>query len=401
MIILAIETSCDDTGVAILKVLRKKKPSFAPLDPESSGFQFGDKKSVSLKLNKIPVLQGGGLTGFVILSNIVSSQIEVHKKWGGVYPSLAKREHQKNLPLVLKKALNRAKNPKIDLIAVTSGPGLEPCLWVGVNFAKDLAKRMNLPIIFVNHIEAHIYANWLNQSNFKSEKYLFPIICLIVSGGHTQIVLMEHYGKYKILGETRDDAAGECFDKVARILGLGYPGGLLIEKYAASKKNTKNKIQLPRPMIYQKNYDFSFSGLKTAVLYDFKNQPKKIKESILQQGSGLTLSEIEVSKDYIQAMAKETQQAIIDVLIKKTLKAAKNKKAKTIMLGGGVASNKELRKQFKNKIKKELPNVQYITPNIRFCTDNAAIIAITAYYNMQNKRKAKKNIGVNANLRLQ
>ena len=178
MIILAIETSCDDTGVAILKVSKKKKPSFAPLDPESSGFQFGDKKSVSLKLNKIPVLQGGDLTGFTILSNIVSSQIEVHKKWGGVHPSLAKREHQKNLPVVLKKALDQAKNPKIDLISVTSGPGLEPCLWVGVNFAKDLAKRMNLPIVLVNHIEEKLNISFEPEIPFE-EGFLYERDCEI------------------------------------------------------------------------------------------------------------------------------------------------------------------------------------------------------------------------------
>lgn len=345
MTILSIETSCDETAIAILK---KNK-------------------------------------GFKILSNIVASQAKIHEKYGGVYPTLAKREHQKNLPIVLEKALKKAKRPKIDAIAVTVGPGLEPCLWVGVNFAKALGFFWELPIIPVNHLEAHIFANFLNTKfgSRTSEKYqIFPAICLIVSGGHTQLILMKDFGKYKILGETRDDAAGECFDKTARILGLGYPGGPAIEQQA-KKCTGPTCATLPRPMINQKNYDFSFSGLKTAVLYDFKKRSSKARRS----------------EKYIKEMAHEIQQAIIDVLIKKTIKAAKDYKAKTIILGGGVAANKELRKQLQEKIKKELPNTYYLKPNTLFCTDNAAMIGVTAFYHL-NETRNWKEIEANANLRL-
>lgn len=358
MIILAIDTSCDDTCLAILAAKRKEQLHFK------------------------------------ILSNTISSQVKIHQKYGGVWPTLAKREHQKNLPIVFKKAMKEAKMPRIDLISVTSGPGLEPCLWVGVNFAKGLAKNLRLPIIPINHIEAHIFANFIGnlksqisgypQSGYKS---LFPAICLVVSGGHTQLILMKNHLDYTILGETRDDAAGECFDKVARILGLGYPGGPAIAAEAAEFRiqNIEFRVKLPRPMIYQKNYDFSFSGLKTSVLYDFKNRSPKMR----------------TSKIYIGEMAKEVQQAIIDVLIYKTLKAAKNYRAKSIILGGGVAANEELRNQFKKIIKKQLPNTLYLIPNTSLCTDNATMVAVAAFYHwLSGKRENWKNIKANANLRL-
>ena len=345
MIILAIETSCDDTCLAILET-----------------------KNKSLK----------------ILSNIVSSQVKLHAKYGGVYPTLAKREHQKNLPLVLKKALRQTQNKKINLIAVTVGPGLEPCLWTGVNFAKNLAKKLNLPIVPVNHIEAHILANFLSKisPNFQN---IFPAVCLAVSGGHTQLIFMEDFGKYKILGETRDDAAGECLDKIARILGLGYPGGPIVAKMATkfSISNSEFSINLPRPMIHQKNYDFSFSGLKTAVLYNFRSQPLKVRKSL----------------KYIQAMCSESQQAVIDVLIYKALKASKNYKAKTIILGGGVAANDELRKQFNLKLKVENLKFNFLVPDKKFCTDNAAMVAVAGYHQWL-KRKHWQEIKADANLRI-
>ncbi len=374
MTILAIDTSCDDTCIAIVEAKN---------------------------------------SSFKILSNIISSQIKVHKKWGGVVPTLAKREHQKNLPIILKEALIKTKNPKgdefhssspfadarvIDLIAVTVGPGLEPCLWVGVNFAKKLAQDLKLPIVPVNHIEAHVLANWLN----KKPKTSFPAICLVVSGGHTQLILMRDIGEYKILGETRDDAAGECLDKVARILGLSYPGGPIISKLATRYKiqEIRYEIQLPRPMIHQKNYDFSFSGLKTAVLYNFKSQSPKTRKSILQHNSGLTLSEIEASKKYIQEMCFETQQAMIDVLVKKTIKAAKGFRVKTIILGGGVAANEELRKQFKEKIQKEIPNAKYLIPDPKYCTDNGVMIGVAAYFHRKEATEKLNKIKAEANLRI-
>ncbi|MCP6719420.1 MAG: tRNA (adenosine(37)-N6)-threonylcarbamoyltransferase complex transferase subunit TsaD [Patescibacteria group bacterium] len=355
MIILAIETSCDDTGIAIIKVNEKK-------------------------LSKIKVL-----------SNLISSQVKIHQKYGGVYPSLAKREHQKNLPILFEKSKKEAKDPKIDLIAVTVGPGLDPCLWVGVNFAKDLAKNLGLPLLSINHIKAHIYANFLDFKSEKQLKDIFPAIYLIVSGGHTQLIFVKDFGHYKFLGETRDDAAGECFDKIGRMLGLGYPGGPPIEREAAKfkAKDSKFKVNLPRPMMHQKNYDFSFSGLKTAALYDYKERKPEIRKS----------------KEYIRAISAETQQAIIDVLVKKTIKAAKEYKAKTVILGGGVIANRELRKQLKAKIKKDLPNTEYLSPDIKLSTDNALMIAITAYYQWLTEGSALsddwKKVSVNANLRIE
>ena len=351
MNILAIETSCDDTCVAVIKASGKKKPRFK------------------------------------ILSNIISSQVEIHKKYGGVYPFLAKREHQKNLPIILKKAL---KKIKIDLIAVTIGPGLEPCLWVGVNSAKDLAKKLNIPIVPVNHIEGHILANFVGKiQNSKFKIQNFPAICLVVSGGHTQLILMKDIGKYKILGETRDDAAGECFDKVARILGLGYPGGLIVAKMATKIKKeqvprkreqkSKIKIKLPRPMFNQKNYDFSFSGLKTAVLYTY--QKSKIK-----------------NQKYKQQGCKEVQQAIIDVLLKKTIRAAKDYRVKTIILGGGVSANQELRKQF--KVQNAKCKIPVLIPLKNLCTDNAVMTGIAGYFNLNKKTKNWKKIKADANIRI-
>lgn len=345
MIVLGIETSCDDTAISIVEVLGSKtKPIFK------------------------------------ILSNIISSQNEIHQEYGGIYPLLAKREHQKNLPLVFQRAFEKAKNPNIDLIAVTQGPGLEPCLWQGINFAKDLSKELNVPIVPVNHIEAHILVNFIDRK----PQNIFPAIALIVSGGHTQLILMKNFGKYKILGETMDDAAGECLDKTARILGLGYPGGPAIEKEASKKYRGRvsvilGGIKLPRPMIYQKNYDFSFSGLKTAVLYFHKNQPQKIKKS----------------KKYIQEISKEIQNSVIDVLIKKTIKAAKDYKVKSIILGGGVTANSELKKQFRKNSKKL--GINLLVPNKKFSTDNAVMIAIAGYYN----NKPKKRIGAKPNLRVE
>lgn len=399
MNILAIETSCDDTCVAIIKTPSKK---------------------------------GGN---FNVLSNIVSSQVKIHQKYGGVYPTLAKREHQKNLVTVLSKALMKSgllkkiegkkwgaksktlkeilsreeslfenlkkfleknQKPKIDVIAVTIGPGLEPCLWVGVNFAKALSFYWGIPIIAVNHIKAHLFVNMLQNGKLKElTKKDFPAVCLIVSGGHTQLILMKDFGKYKALGETRDDAAGECFDKTARILGLSYPGGPVISRKAAKLqpstqiKNLSalaNRIHLPRPMINTKDYDFSFSGLKTAVLYEFKKQPKKTRES----------------QKYIKQMCAEIQQAIIDVLIKKTIKAAKDYNAKTIILGGGVVANEELRRQFKSKVGSLGFKINLLIPPKDLCTDNALMVALAGYFRVKSSKTENwKSIAVNANLGLQ
>ncbi|MDP2856154.1 MAG: tRNA (adenosine(37)-N6)-threonylcarbamoyltransferase complex transferase subunit TsaD [bacterium] len=398
-IILGIETSCDETAISILESDRKDN--------------------------------------YKILSNVVSSQIKVHAPFGGVVPSLAKREHQKNLIPMLTLALREAgliqtqnakrktqnqnlklktigeilsrdeillkkllpllkkyQKPPIDLIAVTFGPGLAPALWPGVNLARALSFYWNIPILPINHLEAHICANWLMpisenaKRKAQNAKHLFPAIALIISGGHTQLILMKNFGKYELIGETRDDAVGECFDKTARLLGLPYPGGPAIAAEAAKLKaqSIKHKIKLPRPMINSQDFDFSFSGLKTAVLY-LVNDLKKKKISI---------------KKLTPQICHEFQETINDVLISKTLKAAKRYKAKSIILGGGVAANQSLVNRFSETVKKELPKAQFIFPERKFSTDNAAMIALTAYFNLKNagKKVNWKNLEADANLRL-
>ncbi|MFH1181199.1 MAG: tRNA (adenosine(37)-N6)-threonylcarbamoyltransferase complex transferase subunit TsaD [bacterium] len=341
--ILGIDTSCDDTAISVMEIRNSK---------------------------------------FEVRSNVVSSQVKLHAKYGGVYPMLAKREHIKNLPHVFKQATKSINLSEVDFIGVTNGPGLEPCLWQGVNFAKDLAAKLKKPLISVNHIEAHILANSIEWNPIPLK---FPAVCLVVSGGHTQLILMKGIGKYRLIGETRDDAAGECFDKAARILGLGYPGGPAISQLAAKWKseirNPKSEIKLPRPMISQKNYDFSFSGLKTAVLYENKKQKTK-------------------NKKYIQAMCYEIQQSIIDVLIKKTIKAAKDFRVRSIILGGGVCANDELRKQFKERIEKEIPSSDFYVPDLRLCTDNAAMIAAAAFFHKKEAAQNWQKIKADGNLRI-
>jgi len=340
MIILGIDTSCDDTAVAVLEI---KKANFK------------------------------------VLANFVSSQVKLHAAYGGVYPMLAKREHKKNLPIVLKKALKEAKVKQPDYIALTIGPGLEPCLWEGINFAIELSKKWNVPIIPVNHIEGHLLAN-LTQNKLPKT----PLIALIVSGGHTQLILVKGVGKYEIIGETRDDAAGECFDKAARILGLPYPGGPEIAKQA-QLPTTNYKlptIKLPRPMLHSKDYDFSFSGLKTAVLYDYKKRTPKIKKS----------------PTYIQSISKEIQQAIIDCLIKKTIKAASHFKAKAVILGGGVTANKELKKQMQIACTKQ--SIAFTVPAPNLATDNGLMVAIAGHFNRSKKTKNYAKLKANGNLRL-
>ncbi len=393
MKILAIETSCDETAAAVLEI-------------------SGKREAPKIK----------------ILSNIVASQVKIHAPWGGVVPNLAKREHQKNLPVVLRKALKQAnfslKNPRIDLMAVTSGPGLEPALWVGINFAQDLAKKWNKPLIGINHLEGHIASVLLKQNRGISKsnppaggqipKILFPALALVVSGGHTELVLIKNWLKYQILGQTLDDAAGEAFDKVAKMLGLGYPGGPIVSQMAGKFKsqisNLKSKLQikLPRPMINSKDYNFSFSGLKTAVLYLLKDLKQNSNYSLLVTRYGL-----------LQSICHEFQQAVIDVLVKKTMRATKDYRVKTIILGGGVVANKELRKQMmeaaqslqkfqlkKMRIKDDrnygvsFSSISSLSPilllpEIKYSGDNAAMIALAAYFRAL-KRKTRQLAGGDA-----
>lgn len=358
MKILAIETSCDETAISVIE-------------------GKGTLKNPSFK----------------ILSNIVASQIKIHAKWGGVVPNLAKREHIKNLPLVFKKSLKESgvKKEDIDAIAITTGPGLEPALWTGINFAQDLAKKWSKPIIAVNHMEGHLAASLLNQG---VEKIKFPALALLVSGGHTEIILINQWLDYKIIGSTLDDAAGEAFDKIAKMLKLPYPGGPVIDKLSSEHipdpllLKQFPKIIFPRPMINSKNYNFSFSGLKTSVLYFIRDIAKE-KSSEFGDFPSTPLSKnrklFPGVEKLIKAICYEAQQAIIDTLVFKTIRAAKEFNVKSILLGGGVAANKELRRQLGEKVKKELPRVKYILPEISLTGDNAAMIGAAAYLRALNK----------------
>lgn len=342
MLILGIETSCDETAAAIIRT---------DLTRLASRRKEGEK--------------------IEILSSIVSSQVKLHAKWGGVVPNLAAREHLKNILPVIEASLAKAaiKAGDLDLIAVTNGPGLIPALLIGTNAAKTLAYRWQKPLIGVHHIEGHIYANFIE------EKAKFPILCLVVSGGHTQLILMRNHLQYEIVGQTVDDAAGEAFDKVARILNLGYPGGPAIAEAAKNHQlpTANYKPTLPRPMIASKNFDFSFSGLKTAVLYTVKKNPKILKD-----------------KKLVTELCAEFQQAVIDVLINKTLSAAKKHTPRTIMLAGGVSANEELRKQLGKAIKKNLPDTKYQIPDKKYSIDNAAMIASAGFFRWQKMPAAKQ-----------
>ncbi|MFH0969093.1 MAG: tRNA (adenosine(37)-N6)-threonylcarbamoyltransferase complex transferase subunit TsaD [Patescibacteria group bacterium] len=337
MKILGIETSCDETAASI----------------------------IDCKNGKIN-----------IFSHVVSSQVKLHAKWGGVVPNLAAREHLKNIIPVLKLSLKEAsvKPDDLDLIAVTNGPGLIPALLIGTNVAKTLSYVWEKPLIGIHHIEGHIYANFINEISGISNNQ-FPILALVVSGGHTQLIYMKKNMSYEIIGQTLDDAVGEAFDKVARILDIGYPGGPAIAQWAKDYKlqTTSCKLNLPRPMINKNNFDFSFSGLKTAVLYETIKNKKMLK-----------------NKKNIFELCHEFQQAVIDVLVSKTIKAAKKYNPKTIMLAGGVAANKELRKQLGEAIKKNLPATTYKLPPIKYTGDNAAMIAVAAYFRWNKMAKAQK-----------
>ena len=319
MKILAIETSCDETAVAVVA----------------------------------PIRQGYGRVK--VLSNIVASSEEMHQKTGGIVPEVAAREQIRSIIPVIGQAVKNArlKIKNLDAVAVTVGPGLVGSLLVGVETARALAYAWEKPIIPVNHLIAHLYANWVNDVPE------FPAVGLVVSGGHTDLVLMQDHGKLKLLGRTRDDAAGECFDKSARILGLPYPGGPAIAAEAAQLivKNEKLKIKLPRPLMQEKTYDFSFSGLKTALLRQSADQGKPAE------------------------LAYELQEAIVEVLVSKVMRAVDEFRPKSILIGGGVAANFRLRQKLQFSISNfQFPiNLHIPPPNL--CTDNGVSIGVAAYYN--------------------
>jgi len=343
MLILSIETSCDETSAAVVK------------------------------------------DGSEIFSNIISSQVEFHKKYGGIVPEIASRKHIEVINPIIQEALDNAKVTfkDLDAVAVTHGPGLIGSLIVGLSAAKSIAYALNIPLIGINHLEAHIYANFLNRkpqtANCKTTENLknpkFPFICLVVSGGHTMLVVVEGHGKYKVIGRTRDDAAGEAFDKVARFLKIGYPGGPIIDKMA--KEGNPTAINFTRPMLND-GFDFSFSGIKTAVVTHVKR-----------------------NRDFqsqVPDLVASFQQAIVDVLVTKTIRAAKKYKCKSIALAGGVSANSCLRKGIKEKGKEE--GITVIIPPLILCTDNAAMVGARAYYLLKEGKTSDFDLAAVASLRL-
>ncbi|WP_312702390.1 tRNA (adenosine(37)-N6)-threonylcarbamoyltransferase complex transferase subunit TsaD [Sedimentibacter sp.] len=333
VLILAIESSCDETACSIVE------------------------------------------NGRNVLSNIISSQIEIHKQYGGVVPEVASRKHIENISDVVNEAMEKANVDcnQIDAVAVTYGPGLVGALLVGVNYAKGLSYAWNKPLIGVNHIEGHICANFIENKELEP-----PFVCLVASGGHTHLIYVGDYGKYEIMGKTRDDAAGEAFDKVARAIGLGYPGGPLIEKKA--REGNPAAINFPRAVINDDTLDFSFSGLKSAVLNYIHNKQQKNEEIIVED------------------VAASFQQAVTDVLVMKTMKAARLKDCKVVALAGGVASNGSLREALENECKKN--NYVFLKPSPILCTDNAAMIGCAAYYKYLKEEFSELSLNAIPNLKL-
>ncbi len=373
MIILGIETSCDETAVCVVEAT-------------------------------------GGLESpsFSVLGNGLFSQVALHAQYGGVYPNLAKREHGKNLPPLLQKALQEAhltdesdmsyspelwqkieeilakehgvfeifkaslehiQRPNIDLITVTAGPGLEPALWVGISFALALGELWNIPVLATNHMEGHIASVLLKteavespSSPLSQKSVQFPALALLISGGHTELVEIQNWGSYKKIGQTRDDAVGEAFDKVARMLSLPYPGGPEVSKRAqfAREKNLPHVFTLPRPMIHSTDYDFSFSGLKTSVLYTLKDHGTP-------------------TEDEIADMCREFENAVTEVLLSKTSKALEEHGARTLIIAGGVVANTYIRESFTRLIAEKFPDVTLRIPTKDMSTDNALMIASAGY----------------------
>lgn len=313
--------------------------------------------------------------GNTILSNIVLSQIDIHQKYGGVVPEIASRHHIEAIFPVINEALETAQVTLDDLevIAVTYGPGLVGSLLVGVAAAKSLAFALDKPLVGVNHIEGHIYANFLNNQEVKP-----PLVCLTVSGGHTDLLLIPRFGEYQILGRTRDDAAGEAFDKIARVLGLPYPGGPQIEKLAQS--GNQEAILFPRGLKEPGNFDFSFSGLKTAAL-NYLNIAKQKKETV-----------------HLKDFAASFQWAIIDILTEKLLEAAKVHKVQQVVLSGGVAANSTFRNHV--QVCAATRGLEVLYPPVHLCTDNAAMIGSAGYFSYLAGKRSDNSLNAVANLRL-
>lgn len=365
MKILSIETSCDETGVSIIEGMEHN---------------------------------------ITVCGNALASQVDIHEKYGGVFPALAKRAHGEKIITLLAEALDQAGMlhvetspisddlkkeifecckhegilaqkiiefvethgvPTVEYIAVTSGPGLEPALWVGINTAKALSIAWNIALIPINHMEGHVLVSLMQEVAEKKYSLLSltpPALALLVSGGHTELVLIHDYARYEKIGHTRDDAVGEAFDKVARMLGLPYPGGPAISNLAAQFRKTKHENQyiFPRPMMHSGDYDFSYSGIKTAVLYKIKEMP-------------------EISQDQKMAIAAAFEDAAIEVLVAKTLRAISHYHIAMLIVGGGVAGNTYLRAQLIHAVQNQFPQVTVLFPQRWLATDNSVMIAIAAY----------------------
>ena len=406
MKILGIETSCDETAVCIIDA-------------------DGDFGFASPKLHA----KAGDDFRFGVLGNSLISQAKIHAQYGGVFPNLAKREHAKNLVPILESALREAENlregktdtsadklneilsrepelyaqlsvflqnyakPEIDVIAVTIGPGLEPALWVGINFARALSAVWNIPVIAVNHMEGHILASLMRYEKEyrvssivyggEMQKFEFPMLALLISGGHTELVLSEQWQKYEIVGATRDDAVGEAFDKVARLLGLPYPGGPEISRLALEARSQKLEavFKLPRPMLHNDNFHFSFAGLKTAV------------RRIVEANSPLT-------EEMKLMIAREFEDAAADVLVAKTIRAVDEYGAQTIIVGGGVSANSYIRLRLAEALEK-VGSTPLLVPPPELATDNALMIALAGYFRAIRKEFTEPaELRANGNLKL-
>ena len=387
MRILSIETSCDETAVSMV---------------EASGNTENSK--------------------FKVLGDTILSQIDMHREFGGVFPTVAKREHARHLIPSIEKVLKESnvvsgikykelgkekktkieeilkrepellarfkdfiesiENPNLDAIVVTSGPGLEPALWIGINVAQALSLAWKVPLVPVNHMEGHIVSSLLENEAIK--RMSFPALALLISGGHTELVLIKDWLSYEVIGRTRDDAVGEAFDKVARMLGLSYPGGPEISKLAhqARVHNKQLKERLPRPMLDSDTYDFSFSGLKTAVLYMVKNISN-------------------INEETRQKIAREFEDAVTEVLISKTMRAVEEYNIKTLIIGGGVSANTEIRRIFEEETHR-LKNIEFLLPDKNLSTDNAIMIAAAGYLHLllEKDKASATEIKADGNLSL-
>ena len=387
MRILSIETSCDETAVSMVEA-------------------SGNTENIKFK----------------VLGDTILSQIDMHREFGGVFPTVAKREHARHLIPSIEKVLKESnvvsgikykelgkekktkieeilkrepellarfkdfiesiENPNLDAIVVTSGPGLEPALWIGINVAQALSLAWKVQIVPVNHMEGHIISSLLENETIKQMS--FPALALLISGGHTELVLIKDWLSYEVIGRTRDDAVGEAFDKVARMLGLSYPGGPEISKLAhqARVHNKQLKERLPRPMLDSDTYDFSFSGLKTAVLYMVKNISN-------------------INEETRQKIAREFEDAVTEVLISKTMRAVEEYNIKTLIIGGGVSANTEIRRIFEEETHR-LKNIEFLLPDKNLSTDNAIMIAAAGYLHLllEKDKASATEIKADGNLSL-